>query len=322
MIKTGKVEGVEESYYNTEQQRSSKATKLMADFHSYVKNKIIVDAAKGKSVLLDVSCGKAGDLHHWLNTKLDRIIGIDVNRDNLDSPRNGACNRILLNKTKKELNRNILLIWADSSRLYETGDAANDDLNKYYLDVLFANVDKTIVKNSKLRRFYGIMKKGVDCVSCQFSFHYFFENQSLLDIFLRNVSDNLKEGGKFVGTCFDGKKIFNDLRESSDLSYFDPKTKKLVWKIEKKYEEPIFTDDSRSCGYPIDVYVDSIGKTTTEWLVNWDFVIKKVADYGLKVNKVESFEDHYKGSKVKLPEELKKFSFYNVSFEIMKDIKG
>ena len=88
MIKTGKVEGVEESYYNTEQQRSSKATKLMADFHSYVKNKIIVDAAKGKSVLLDVSW-KSGDLHHWLNTKLERIIGIDVNRDNLDSPRNG-----------------------------------------------------------------------------------------------------------------------------------------------------------------------------------------------------------------------------------------
>ena len=51
------------------------------------------------------------------------------------------------------------------------------------------------------------------------------------------------------------------------------------------------------------------------------FCDKKVADYGLKVNKVESFEDHYKGSKVKLPEELKNSSFYNV-FEIMKDIKG
>ena len=47
--------------------------------------------------------------------------------------------------------------------------------------------------------------------------------------------------------------------ESSDLSYLIQKPK-LVWKIEKKYEEPIFTDDSRSCGYPIDVYVDSIGK--------------------------------------------------------------
>ena len=34
----------------------------------------------------------------------------------------------------------------DSSRLMSTGEAANDDLNKYYLDVLFGNVDKTIVK--------------------------------------------------------------------------------------------------------------------------------------------------------------------------------
>ena len=82
-------------------QRSSKATKLMADFHSQVKKSIILDSSKGKDVMLDVSCGKAGDLHHWMQTKLERIIGVDINRDNLENVRNGACNRILLNKTKE-----------------------------------------------------------------------------------------------------------------------------------------------------------------------------------------------------------------------------
>ena len=322
MIESGDVTGSEEAYYNTEAQRSSKATKLMADFHSQVKKSTILDSSKGKDVLLDVSCGKAGDLHHWMQTKLERIIGVDVNRDNLENIRNGACNRILLNKTKNELNRNILLIWGDSSRLMSTGEAANDDLNKYYLDVLFGNVDKTVVKNSKLRRFYGLCKTGVDVVSCQFSFHYFFENMAKLDVFLRNVSDNLKDGGRFVGTCFDGKKIFNDLRDVTDVSYYD-KTGKPVWKIEKRYEDTILTDDSRSLSLPIDVYVDSIGKVTTEWLVNWDYVAKKLPEYDLKLVKLTSFEDHFKRqTKNKMPKELQQFSFYNLSFEIEKDIKG
>ena len=105
-----------------------------------------------------------------------------------------------------------------------------------------------------------------------------------LDVFLRNVSDNLKDGGKFIGTCFDGKKIFNDLRDVTDVSYYD-KSGKPVWKIEKRYEDTILTDDSRSLGLPIDVYVDSIGKVTTEWLVNWDYVAKKLPEYDLKLVK-------------------------------------
>ena len=97
----------------------------------------------------------------------------------------------------------------------------------------------------------------------------------------------------------------------------------LFWRIEKRNEDTILTDDSRSLSLPIDVYVDSIGKVTTEWLVNWDYVAKKLPEYDLKLVKLTSFEDHFKRQKKnKMPKELQQFSFYNLSFEIEKDIKG
>ena len=40
-------------------------------------------------------------------------------------------------------------------------------------------------------------KQGFDTVSCQFSIHYFFKNEESLDMLLENVSNSLKEGGKF-----------------------------------------------------------------------------------------------------------------------------
>ena len=70
------------------------------------------------------------------------------------------------------------------------------------------------------------------------------------------------------------------------------------------------------------MYIDSIGKMTQEYLVNWDYVSKKVGEYGLKVSNLKRFSEYYKKQKVKFPEELQQFSFYNLSFEIEKDIKG
>ena len=51
-----------------------------------------------------------------------------------------------------------------------------------------------------------------------------------LDTFFRNVADNLKDGGKFIGTCFDGKAIYKDLIGKNELSFYDSKIKHLFGK--------------------------------------------------------------------------------------------
>ena len=55
--------------------------------------------------------------------------------------------------------------------------------------------------------------KGFDIGSCQFALHYFFENSDTLQGFVRNVAECVKEGGYFIGTCYDGRKIFDSLKD-------------------------------------------------------------------------------------------------------------
>ena len=56
---------------------------------------------------------------------------------------------------------------------------------------------------------YGVASEGFDICSIQFAIHYMFENQETLHNFLRNVSEVTKEGGYFIGTSYDGEKIYH-----------------------------------------------------------------------------------------------------------------
>ena len=159
-----------------------------------------------------------------------------------------------------------MLIWADTSLNVNDSTAGRDILNKYYLDIIKGRVPVEDVSNSKLRKFYGLSDgssgSGFDVVSCQFSIHYFFENETTLSTFLMNVSENLREGGKFVGTCLNGSRVFDILRGETSVERFN--AGKLIWKITKAYSpaETEFPNTIDGLAMPVDVYFESIGNTT------------------------------------------------------------
>jgi hypothetical protein len=137
---------------------------------------------------------------------------------------------------------------------------------------------------------YGRGADGFDICSVQFAIHYFFENNIKLHTFLQNVSECTKLGGYFIGTCFDGARIFQALArletgdEMSVLSSGggdsggDPQK---MWSVRKKYHQTEFEPDSSSIGYEIEVYQDSINKATREYLVNFDYLTQLLENYGL-----------------------------------------
>ena len=328
MIISGNVDDIQdEVYYINIKDRKNLPTKPMADFHSYVKKQLIISNCKNQKKLLDMGVGRCGDLNHWLDTKLEYIVGIDINRDNLENSNNGGCNRILGNMStnKSRLLKNTLLIWGNVSNAIANGDAANDDLNKYYLDVLYGNIEKEVINNSKLLRFYNMGSNKFDVISCQFSFHYYFENDLKLHRFLKNVSDNLQKGKFFIGTCLDGSTVFNKLINVDKLiGYTD---NEILWKIIKKYKQTEFRNDGTSIGYPIDVFVNSIGKTTTEWLVNFDYIKDYAPKFNLKLIKLTKFDELYEtftkdkqnyGNAKNMNDQLKSFSFMFTQFVFVK----
>jgi hypothetical protein len=102
---------------------------------------------------------------------------------------------------------------------------------------------------------------------------------------MKNLAECTKLDGYFIGTAYDGKKIFELLRdkekgESMQIVQDDVK----VWEVTKQYANGTFNEDnSSSIGYRIDVYQDSINKIFSEYLVNFDYLNKVMSLYGFEL---------------------------------------
>ena len=331
MIMTGNInkDEVEHIYYKNIKKRDS-SLKPLSDFHSFVKKSLIKENAPPGSIMLDMSVGKGGDLNHWLDAGLSMCVGIDVNQDNLMNQTNGACNRVLSKyvDTKDTLLDNILLVWGDSSKSLQNYKTGNDNLNQYYLDIVYGKISETDISSSRLRKFYNIGNvesgNGFDVVSCQFSFHYFFKNESSLRTFFENVSQSLKVGGKFIGTCLDGQAVYRKLRENDGM-IMGKDNNKLLWKITKKYDTQMETlpNTKDSLGMEIEVFMETIGSSEVEYLVNFEYVEKLAETYNMKFESIQSFEHIFPKAKEygkagELSSILQLYSFMNRKFILIK----
>jgi hypothetical protein len=98
---------------------------------------------------------------------------------------------------------------------------------------------------------------------------------------MRNLAECTKMNGYFIGTCYDGKRIFEMLKnkaEGEGITIVRDNSK--IFELTKKYNQTGFPDDEMSIGYPINVYQETINKTFIEYLVNKNYLIRIMEDYG------------------------------------------
>ena len=287
MLKTGKdiPDGWADDniYYNRVGKNNTRA---LRDFHNlYVKRTLLKSISSRGDTLIDLAVGKAGDLPKWNNAHLGFILGIDISKDNIENRNDGACARYLKAKRKFKTFPRALFIEGNSSLNIRTGEAAATEKGKQILRAVFGEGPKDPEKlGAAVYKEYGRGKDGFNIVSCQFALHYFFENENILHEFLRNVNQNCKMGGYFLGTCFDGKKIFNALENKDDgYELAIMKEENKIWSIKKKYSSAEFEDNVTSLGYAIDVYQESINKTFREYLVNFPYFFRLLESYGFQL---------------------------------------
>uniref|UniRef100_A0A6C0JC56 mRNA (guanine-N(7))-methyltransferase n=1 Tax=viral metagenome TaxID=1070528 RepID=A0A6C0JC56_9ZZZZ len=331
MITTG--DGIPDlcsKYYSEFKDRISHMSKV-AKFHNLVKKYLIQSIAKENDTLLDFGTGEGGDLLKWVGAKLGMVVGIENNSSNISNVTKGACKRILNEREKQpknELLKNIYIIWGDASKNLKTNESGNDELNKYYMDVLWGNTisDRFITRyeSENMERGRGVCADGFNMATAMFSMHYFFENDKTLFGFLQNLSDNLKVGSQFVACLFDGSKIF-DMLKSKDVHEQHDKDGKLCWSIRKKYSNTKLNNNKDSLGMTIGVYVNTFHKEINEYLVNLDYLESILPKFGLAMmGKTETFKNIYNGFsksghiKEELSNEGQLFSFLNVAIKIIK----
>lgn len=282
----------EDKYYNTPTGKFK--TEAMKNFHNlYVKKLLIVGISKQGDTLIDFACGKAGDLPKWINAKLSFVFGIDLSKDNLENRLDGACARFLnLKKTSKNIPY-ALFVNGNSAFNIKDGNAMLNEKAKQITSAVFGNGPKESEKIGKgVARQYGKGVDGFNISSCQFAIHYFFENPDTLKGFLKNIAECTKHNGYFVGTCYDGKLVFNELKKTkTGDSIKIIENEKKIWEIIKTYGAETFDDDSSSIGYKIDVYQESINQIISEYLVNFDYFNRVMSAYGFEIITREEAQD-------------------------------
>lgn len=287
MISTGaeipELEVDDDVYYN---RSGSTNTRALRDFHNlYVKRKLITSVSERGNTLIDLAVGKGGDFSKWIAAKLKFVFGVDISSDNINNRLDGACARYLNYRKKYKTMPNALFVVGNSGLPLRTGEALSTERGKEITNAVFGigAKDKTKLGEGVYNQ-YGVASEGFNVVSCQFAFHYFFESSEILHNFLRNVTDSCALGGYFIGTCYDGKSIFRMLETKSQgesvMSYVN---ERKMWEIKKMYDSVEFNDDESSLGYAIDVYQESINKTFREYLVNFDYVVRLMKNYGFEL---------------------------------------
>jgi SAM-dependent methyltransferase len=293
MIATGEgIPGIEVSddvYYNSV--TTDKMTQGMRDFHNlFVKKALIQGVARRGNNLIDLACGKAGDLPKWISANLSFVFGIDISKDNLENKLNGACARFLNFKKTTKVMPYALFVNGNSALNIRSGTNMFSDKANEITKSVFGSIGETKSLGPAVERQHAVGVNGFDISSCQFAIHYMFENKRTFYNFIRNVAECTKLNGHFIATCYDGRTIFNmlkkkELGESREI-YIDDKK---VWSVTKDYDESIFEDNESCLGYKISVYQDSINQTIPEYLVNFDFLTQTMDKYGFAlVNREEA----------------------------------
>lgn len=166
------------------------------------------------------------------------------------------------------------------------------------------NVDLFVdtISNSEKPRCIG--KKKFNIVVCNFTMHYFFEEESMLRNTIKHVSNSLFKGGYFIGTSINGHLIDKQIEETHNKF-----TIQKLYSEKKIYGSPyIFNlNDLPNSGL--------YNFSKKEYLVDFDTIKNIASENNLKLI---SYKPFYKHKRLNMQEWEKKVSDMYFSFVFVK----
>lgn len=193
------------------EKRSQSRIFYLRNFNNWMKSVLIGEfleklrqKKKRDITVLDLGCGKGGDLLKWKKGRINKLVCTDI-----------------ADVSVKQCQQR-----------YE--DLKNRRDNEYVFNAEFITADSS--KELLIDKFHD-PEMRFDICSCQFVCHYSFESYEQADMMLRNACDRLSPGGYFIGTTPNSFELIRRL-EASETESFGNEI--YTVKFQKKGDYPLF----------------------------------------------------------------------------------
>lgn len=296
----------DDTYYNDDVKRSSRAFKDIREFHNLIKYELYTKCVEKDNLLLELACGR--DIKKWLHVRPSKVVAMDISLATIVAPKQGATTRYL--EEKRDNPGGFL-----PPVLFLEGDMAHYPLFEQedkYMPILTG--EKT-APTEYLAKFEGLAK--FDAISCQFAMHYACRSEETF----RDFAKNIDKYGKnlFFGTCSDGASIYSLLL--SKKSHLFRMDKKIVGEYIKQYDDQqTWTDEQ--FGMPVNVMLETFFSPITEWLTPWKKVVEIMSEEGWEILESKLFSELYaEQTGITLSQDQQTFSFLNRAFIFKKGKK-
>ena len=314
-------------------QKISNLCKEMRQFHGWIKSimiytycspeKISKESKVSKKRILDIGCGRGGDIMKIYHARVKDYVGIDVDYEGINSSVDGAISRYNNLKKKFPDFTDAVFLQADgalplhitspSQHFPHFPQATKDNINKYF-------------KNDN----------SFDVINSQFAIHYLFDTETSIKNLIDNIKNNLKLGGYVLLSIFDTNKIESILNKKSVYTSFytdDNGNRSKLFEIKKTNQtKDLCSKDKKipTC-LPIDVYMGWMfeeGKYRTEYLPTKELMVDTMRQAGCQLVDTDLFSNVYYMNKeyfervVDFEENEKNKKYYDKVKAFYNDLKG
>lgn len=263
----------------------------LKNFNNLIKSLIIGRYTHPRDIVLDLGCGKGGDLGKWAKQGVRGWIGIDI---------------------------------ADESVRQAAERRASMHHARFWIETLVMDPFTTPIR-SRLPQ--DILP--ADIVSMQFVLHYAYGSEKTIRMLLRNISENLRDNCFFIGTIPDSRKIFSELDkfrsgakspklQLSDVATKDnndpnqqPQKKVYSWgndvyriqfdELPPPEQEVLDVDPY---GHMYNFYLTDAVGNVPEYIVPFEQFRELCDSYGLELRYHKNFLDYYDEEMRKRPDEF------------------
>jgi mRNA (guanine-N7-)-methyltransferase len=237
----------------THQERKQSPIYRLRCLNNWVKSNLLQSKIRENDRVMDLACGKGGDLKKYARAKIASYLGVDIA---LESVRRDAVKRYNAEHAR------------EFPAKFVAGDAFVVDL---------ASVLPEYVRT-------------LDVISCQFAIHYSLSTEERARRALRNVCTMLRPGGYFIGTTVDSNVLVRKLREADGLAFWNPV---YEVEFDDAFKSKVFpTNQTDGFGIEYTFTLADAVTTCRECMVPKDVWVSLAAEYGLELVEWRNFHDY------------------------------